>query len=473
MPDLAFSGFLFFFWLSKHQALGGFVTRLRLCIARARHLPAAVAVALDQQGIQLKTGDGPFAECPLGLLWIDPGVSASEVENELAELRHSGVERSLILASRALESAEAWRLLAVGADDVLVWSDETALDLVARWERWAEVERLVDSDLVKRNLIGRSPAWRRCLSKVVEIARFTEASVLITGESGSGKELVARLIHTLDSRSDKKELIVLDCTTVVPELSGSEFFGHERGAFTNALAPRDGAFALADRGTLFLDEVGDLPLRLQAELLRVIQEGSYKRIGSNTWQRTKFRLISATHRALAEQVASGALRQDFFYRLATWTCELPPLRDRRDDIPLLVRHFLREIGRDHEVDDAVMWRLISRDYPGNLRELRQLVHRIGHRHVGKGPISPGDLPPEERPRAQIAAGQAGSWQKLFEDAVDSALAGGLGLRDLANIASDKAVELALRAEGGNVQKAAKRLGVTDRALQLRRQAKRL
>src|SRR5262249_114270 len=150
-----------------------------------------------------------------------------------------------------------------------------AAAIAARFQRWQGVEDIVNSELVKGSLVGRSRAWVSMLRQVVEVARYTDASVLISGESGTGKELIARLIHTLDSRPDNRDLIVLDCTTVVPELSGSEFFGHERGAFTHAVASRDGAFGLADRGSLFLDEVGDLPLNLQAELLRIVQERTY------------------------------------------------------------------------------------------------------------------------------------------------------------------------------------------------------
>jgi transcriptional regulator with GAF, ATPase, and Fis domain len=137
--------------------------------------------------------------------------------------------------------------------------------------------------------------------------------VLITGESGTGKELIARLIHALDSRVDKGDFVILDCTTVVPTLSGSEFFGHEKGAFTGAIAQRDGAFAMADGGTLFLDEIGELPLVLQAELLRVIEEGMYKRVGSNTWRKTSFRLLCATNRDLLQEESRGNFRKDLYY----------------------------------------------------------------------------------------------------------------------------------------------------------------
>ncbi len=181
-----------------------------------------------------------------------------------------------------LSGGVAWKLLNSGASDVMVWDGtaEVADNLAERLKRWNTIDEILDSAVVKGNLIGRSAAWVRVLRDVIEIARFSSASVLISGESGTGKELVARLIHTLDARQNKGELVVLDCTTVVPELSGSEFFGHEKGAYTGAVASRDGAFALANGGTLFLDEVGELPHTLQAELLRAVQEHTYKRHSS-------------------------------------------------------------------------------------------------------------------------------------------------------------------------------------------------
>ncbi len=201
---------------------------------------------------------------------------------------------------------------------------EAKAGIAARLKRWLTIDELIASPEIRDTLVGEGCAWVSMLRDVVEFARFTDASLLITGESGTGKELVARLIHALDPLR-RKRLVLLDCSTVVPELSGSEFFGHERGAFTTAVAEREGAFALADGGTLFLDEVGELPLRLQAELLRVVQERTYKRIGSNTWKETNFRLICATNRDLREEKARGAFRADFYHRLAAGILELRAL----------------------------------------------------------------------------------------------------------------------------------------------------
>jgi transcriptional regulator with GAF, ATPase, and Fis domain len=409
-----------------------------------------------------------------GLLLFD--ALTPELADWIRERSRHGEERLLAVGTReALSRGVGWRLLAAGASDVLPWPDlpGAAGAITARFARWEEVDRLVRSPIVTKNLVGRSLAWRSALRQIVEVARFSASSVLLGGESGTGKELVARLIHTLDTREEKRDLVILDCTTIVPELSGSELFGHERGSFTSAVATREGAFALADGGTLFLDEVGELPLRIQAELLRVVQEGTYKRVGSNAWQKTRFRLVCATHRNLLDELEEGRFRPDFYYRIAAWTCRLPPLRERREDIPPLVRHFLRErFGEEApEMDPAVLDLLLSRDYPGNVRDLRQLVGRIAHRHVGNGPITIGDVPEEERPRGE-EHDPPRETDDDFEGAIRQALARGMSLKEIGNVATDAAVRLAIEAEGGNLRRAAERLGVTDRALQMRRAARR-
>lgn len=383
------------------------------------------------------------------------------------------MDRILVLAADpgALDRAGPWRLLQAGASDVLTWGDarETPAQVSVRLERWAAVDEVVSSPLVRDHLVGETSTWKALLRRAVEVARFGDASMLITGETGTGKELLARLVHTLDARSDKRDLVVLDCTTVVPTLSGSEFFGHERGAFTGAVASRDGAFALADRGTLFLDEVGELSLGLQSELLRVIQEGTYKRVGSDTWRRTDFRLICATNRDLLEAQEAGTFRRDLYFRLAAWSGRMPPLRERREDIQVLARHFLAQVrpdGDDLELDGFVMQLFMDREYPGNVRDLRQLIARIAQRHVGSGPITAGDVPPEDRP---VSVAAPGGWpDEELERAIRHAVELGIPLREIGAGAADAAVQIALTREGGSVRRAARRLGVSERALQLRR-----
>ncbi|HEX6625206.1 MAG TPA: sigma 54-interacting transcriptional regulator [Pyrinomonadaceae bacterium] len=382
-----------------------------------------------------------------------------------------------VARARAALGDNAWRLLQAGASDVLVWegAGDPAGDVAARVERWEQIGRVVDSPLVKDNLVGESGVWRALLRRVVEAALFSDAPLLLIGESGTGKELLARLIHTLDRRPDKRDLITLDCTTVAPELAGSEFFGHERGAFTSAVAARDGAFALADGGTLFLDEVGELPLRLQAELLRVVQEHTYKRVGSNVWQKTNFRLICATNRDLEEASARGDFRLDFYYRIAGWVFRLPPLRERAGDILPLACNFMRRHRpgvEPPEFDEPVRDYLLRRDYPGNVRDLKQLMTRIMTSHVGPGPVTVGDIAENERP---CVADEQRDWRDVFfEDSVRRALALGHGLKEITSAAADTAIRLAIEDEEGRgrLKRAAQRLGVTERALQMHRATRR-
>ena len=259
--------------------------------------------------------------------------------------------------------------------------------------------------------------------------------------------------------------MVVDCTTIVPELSGSELFGHDRGAFTNALQPRDGAFSLADRGSLFLDEVGELPPAMQSQLLRVVQEKTYKRLGSNQWRRTDFRLVCATNRDLCDEVAQGKFRLDLYHRLTSWTLRIPPLRERGEDALLLAQHFLKELlPHAAGFDDAVRRYLLTRSYDGNVRELRHLILRISARHVGRGPISIGDIPEDERSRHRPPTTNHDS---DLQGAVRSLMARGATLRDISRETAGMAVRIAISENNGNLQKAARLLGVTDRALQLR------
>ncbi len=227
-------------------------------------------------------------------------------------------------------------------------------------------------------MIGDSPALQRVREQIAQVAP-TDSTVLIQGETGTGKELVSRAIHAGSRRSDRP-FIKLNCAALPRELVESELFGHEKGAFTGATQQRRGRFELADGGTLFLDEVGELPLDAQAKLLRVLQDGEFERIGGTRSLRADVRLIAATNRDLRAEVDAGRFRSDLYYRLNVFPITLPPLRERRDDIPALVRHFAekaaRKLGR---TPDAIPRSLIERsrehDWPGNIRELENLVER--------------------------------------------------------------------------------------------------
>jgi len=367
------------------------------------------------------------------------------------------------------EHASAW--LALGASDVIdgMSVEEAAAVVAARAKRMHEIASLMASRLVQDTVLGISRVWTSCLRRIVEIARFSDANVLITGESGTGKELAAKLIHALDGRPKRGPFVVLDCGTVTPELAGSELFGHVRGAYTGAIAEREGAVALADGGTLFLDEFGELPMSIQAQMLRALEDGAYKPVGAIQWKRANFRLVCATNRNLHDDVGEGRFRLDLYHRAIGWHVHLPSLRERTEDIPLLARHFAAmAAGRSEPVKlcPSVERELMQRAYPGNLRELRQLMVRVMTRHVGKGPITPGDVPPEDRSRTH----QAGWPDEQFEHVVRRGLAQGHGMKAIGRDAEALALRVALEDADGNSRRAAEVLGVSERAVQMRKAA---
>jgi len=227
-------------------------------------------------------------------------------------------------------------------------------------------------------IVGESHALRYVLSRVDMVAE-TDATVLLCGQTGTGKELIARAIHQRSRRRDKP-LVIVNCAALPATLVESELFGRERGAFTGAHAPQAGRFELANRGTIFLDEVGEIPLEIQPKLLRVLQGGQVERLGSPRTIDTDVRVIAATNRDLLEEVRQGRFRLDVYYRLNVFPITLPALRDRRDDIPLLVRHlvgkYARMFGKRIDViPPSVMQTLESYDWPGNIRELENVIQR--------------------------------------------------------------------------------------------------
>ncbi|GJL78458.1 MAG: hydrogenase-4 transcriptional activator [Nitrospinaceae bacterium] len=228
------------------------------------------------------------------------------------------------------------------------------------------------------DIIGHSPSLNNVVQQIKMVAK-TDANVLITGESGTGKELVAREIHQRSDRS-KRPLIKVNCASIPKDLYESEFFGHVRGSFTGAIQDRKGRFELANGGTLFLDEVGEIPLDVQSKLLRVLQEGEYERIGDERTKQTDVRILAATNRDLKQDTTKGLFRQDLFYRLNVFPIELPPLKERKEDIPLLVNHFIRLIARKFNkpikpLPPGKISRLQKYDWPGNIRELQNLLER--------------------------------------------------------------------------------------------------
>jgi transcriptional regulator with GAF, ATPase, and Fis domain len=300
-------------------------------------------------------------------------------------------------------------------------------------------------------MLGRSVAMRRVFSLLEQIAP-TDARLLIEGETGTGKELVAEAVHGASRRADRP-LVVVDCSTVSPTLIESELFGHLRGSFTGAVSDRAGAFESADGGTVFLDEIGELPLDLQPNLLRVLERGEVRRVGANTHRPVDVRVIAATNRALAQEVERGRFREDLYYRLAVITVRMPPLRERPDDIALLARHFealfAGRVPGAAPLPDTAMTAFMRRSWPGNIRELRNAVERallLGRLLLPSGTCERVDAPAEG----------------LHVDLSEPLYVGVARIR----VAYEKAcVQAALEQTGGNISNAARILQVDRKSIQ--------
>jgi transcriptional regulator with GAF, ATPase, and Fis domain len=424
----------------------------------------------------------PFAQLgghpvAIGLLLTDRATDNQEVAAFLTARQQAGCHQMLVASVNdavGFAKLRQWRY--AGATEVIQLADYPDPEVVvcAIFERWLAIERALGLPVVGNNLVGRSSVWVSALRNVVETAHLADVNLLVLGPSGTGKEAVAQLVHELDSRPQKSRLVTVDCTTLTPELAGSELFGHEKGAFTHALSTREGAVALANGGTLFLDEVGELSPTLQAELLRVIQEGVYKKVGSNHWQSSHFRVVCATNRNLWAEVELGRFRLDLYFRIAGRVVQLPSLGERRGDIPLLTEHFLCKRLKTKPAPPLapmLMELLCQRNYPGNVRELQQLVNKMADSYIGYGPITVGCLPLHEIPPPLQKVPEDPASAVNFLPLVTAALEMGWNLKDIKEAANDAAIELAIRRENGNLQNAAKALAVTDRTLQLWRAAR--
>lgn len=262
-----------------------------------------------------------------------------------------------------------------------------------------------------QNIMGHSPAWSRVVDQVKIVAE-SDLPVLIHGETGTGKELVARTIHKLSPRNDKP-FITLNCSALNASLAESELFGHEKGAFTSAIAQRKGRFEIADGGTLFLDEIGDLPLEIQPKLLRTLQEGTFERIGGEITRSCDVRIIAASHMDLKKRVLKGKFREDLYYRLGVYPLELPPLRQRKEDILLLAHHFIQKEAHKAginppKISEEAVIGLLDYPWPGNVRELQNAISRgillartdpIRCRHLGlkQSTLTPASVPLDNLP----------------------------------------------------------------------------
>jgi DNA-binding NtrC family response regulator len=309
-----------------------------------------------------------------------PGLSGLDLQQELAK---GGVQIPIIFITGHGDIPMSVRAMKAGALEFLTKpvNDEDLLDAIQQAIARDQRARQPRADTAQPNfeeIVGTSGALKAAL-KQVEVVAQTESTVLILGETGTGKELIARAIHSLSARSGRA-FVKLNCAAIPSGLLESELFGHEKGAFTGAVAQRIGRFELANGGTLFLDEVGDIPLELQPKLLRVLQEQEFERLGSTRTQRVDVRMVAATNRKLEQMVGAKQFREDLYFRLNVFPIRIPPLRKRAVDIPLLVRHYVEKYAqrmnkRIGTIPEEAMAALCRYSWPGNIRELQNLVER--------------------------------------------------------------------------------------------------
>ena len=336
---------------------------------------------------------------------VMPGKSGIEL---LEDLKQAGVKTPIVLISGQANVEMAVKATKLGALDFLEKPLSTDKLLVTvenalRLSRLEDENRELRHRLGKHELVGSGPAMKKLIAQIDRVAP-SETRVCILGETGTGKELVARAIHEKSQRRENA-FVTLNCAAVPAELIESELFGHEKGAFTGAAAKHLGKFEQAEGGTLFLDEIGDLPLELQPKILRALQEKEFERLGSNKPIPVNVRLVAATNRDLSKMVAEGQFRSDLYYRLRVFPILLPPLRERREDIPLLVRYFVdrhaRKLSKKIEtISEETMRTLAHWDWPGNIRELENFIERAVI--LTKGPVLRPPLGDLEMPEETIA-----------------------------------------------------------------------
>jgi two-component system nitrogen regulation response regulator NtrX len=421
-------------------------------------IQTALRGVLEDEGFRVRAvGSGDAALLALAeeapdLVFLDIWMPRRDGLETLAEVKRLRPDVPVVVISGHGTIETAVKATRLGAYDFIEkpLSLEKTLLTVTRALEHGRLERenaALRARLEPRTeIIGESEPIRR-LREQIATAAPTSGRVLIQGENGSGKELVARAIHTLSARHDRP-FVEVNCAAIPEELIESELFGHEKGAFTGAVARRRGKFEAADGGTLFLDEIGDMSLKTQAKVLRALEEQAFERVGGRDTIRVDVRVIAASNRDLAALIAAGQFREDLFYRLNVVPIEVPPLRARKEDIPDLIEHFITVFCNEHgkrqkTVAPAALAYFLTYDWPGNVRELRNMVERLVIMAPGDV-VLPEHLPPPLRSREEVAAGAAGTAKSLKE----------------ARDGFERAFILAeLRTQDWNMTRTAERLGI--------------
>jgi len=386
---------------------------------------------------------------------------------------HPDVPVIIITAHGTVDTAvEALKL---GAFDYVTkpFEQQEFRNVVAKAARTRELsEREVaagPAELGRFRLIGQSAPMNE-VYQVIDKVADTPSTVLLTGESGTGKELIARALHENSSRQDKP-FIRVNCAAIPRDLIESELFGYEKGAFTGAVTSKPGRFELANGGTLFLDEIGEIPVNMQVKLLRAIQEQEFERVGGIKTIAVDVRLVAATNRDLAEEIKAGRFREDLYYRLNVVQVRLPPLRERKSDIPLLVDHFLRRFSeklnkRVDGVGEEAMARLLEHPWPGNIRELENVMERCLLFADGDR-VRASDLPPEVLGHATPSTPSAPPTPAAQDDPHEAAPSPGLkeAVREVTSKVERELIVKALEQTGGNVTHTARLLKISRKSLQ--------
>jgi DNA-binding NtrC family response regulator len=443
-----------------------------LVVDDERNIQLTLARALSMEGYAVETAGGgrealdKIAALPVDVVVMDVRMPDLDGLAVLQKARETRPELPIVIMSGHGSIETVRSAFKLGAFDYLekpiTEKDKllVAVKNAVRLESLRAENAALRREAGRHDMVGGGPAMRR-LFELVRRAGPSEGRVLVTGENGTGKELVARAIHESSRRKDGP-FVKLNCAAVPAELIESELFGHERGAFTGAVAARKGKFELADRGTLFLDEVGDMPAAMQAKVLRVLQEGEFERVGGQHTLRCDVRVVAATNKDLQAEVQAGRFREDLFYRLNVVPIHLPPLRERQEDVPALSERFLLEAcerngRRPMRLAPEAVAALQTHPWPGNVRELRNLVERLAI--LCDGPEITADdvaavLPGARRPRADRFRAGA-SFHELVEEAEREVILGALDAH--ADNVSDTARALGL--ERSHLYKKMRALGI--------------
>lgn len=406
-------------------------------------------------------GESAVAQCrdkPFDLILMDVRMSGMSGIDALREIKAYNPSIPILIMTAYSDIETAVVAIKAGAYDYLTkpldfdelkLTLDRALDHTMLREENRQLKNSLAASFDTRGAIGKSRPMTRLLETLSTVAP-SEATVLITGESGTGKELVAKILHGNSNRA-KGPFIAINCAALTETLLESELFGHEKGAFTGADKPREGRFLTANKGSIFLDEIGEMSLPMQAKLLRVIQEREIQRVGGDRAVKVDVRILAATNRDLQKEVEAGNFRQDLFYRLNVVTLNIPPLREREEDIPILATHFLKYFSERNAklvkgFTPGAMDKLLKHNWPGNVRELENSIERAVVLLIGEY-VSERELPP-------ALAGR--------DDAETRRISlSGMTLDELENAA----VREVLEDTGGNKSEAARRLGITRKTLQ--------